>query len=175
MKTPTKTAKSRPKRLNKPVFNKTKKSVDMFIKHVRLKGVNKKAPNDRLEILRVKYEQDIKVKESELETLRAKLATLRTLAQESEKLANPQSEPDKYAKMGLTDAILDVVGRLKGVSIHGANTSQIRDCMIACGFRPSEENPHNFSVAVAVTLQRLKTQRRVKLIRLNGNNFWKPA
>jgi hypothetical protein len=176
MKTPIpQTAKIRPKRLNKSVFNKSKKSVDKFIKHVRLKGVKDKNPNDRLEILQAKYEQDIRTKESELATLRAKLATLRTLAQESEKLANPESEPDKYATWGLTQTILDAVERLKGVSAYGANTSQIRDYMIASGFRLSEENPHNFSVAVAVTLQRLKTQGRVKLVSLNGNNFWKPA
>jgi len=45
--------------------------------------------------------------------------------------------------------------------------------MIAHGFTPSEENPHNFNIAVSVTLQRLKAQQRVKKISEDGNNFFK--
>jgi hypothetical protein len=175
MKTPThKTPKTRLKRLNKPLFNKTNKTLDLFNQHGRLKRVNDKNQNDRLEILKANCEQEIRDTEEKLRLLRAKRGNLIMLAQESEKLANPKSEPDRYANKGLTETILEVVERLKNVSVHGANTSQIRDYMIAHGF-PLYDNSHNFSVAVATTLQRLVAQRRVRRIREAGNNFYKPV
>ena len=127
--------------------------------------------NDRLEILKANCDQEIQETEDKLRVLKAKRASLVLLAQESEKLANPKSEPDRYANMGLTDTILDVVERLKDVSIIGSNTSQIRDYMIAYGF-PLSENPHNFGIAVATTLQRLTGQRRVRKTRNNWGNFY---
>ncbi len=149
--------------------------IDLFIKQRRLKPVNERNQNDRLEILKAKCEQEIQAKEREIQTLKAKLATLQTLAQEAEKLSNPEAEPDKYANMGMTESILDAVNHLESVSVHGATASQIRDYMIAHGFNPSEENPHNFSIAVSVTLKRLSEQSRIKKTEDETNNFFKPV
>ena len=68
---------------------------------------------DRLEILRAKYEQEIRGKEQELHALKAKLANLVEFAQESAKLTNsPEENPDKYANAGLSYAVLDAVHSL---------------------------------------------------------------
>ncbi|MGO8838081.1 MAG: hypothetical protein ACLQAH_06085 [Limisphaerales bacterium] len=161
MKTPQlKTAKSGPNRFKKPTFNKSRKRLDLFNKHSKVKRMNGTIQNDRLESLKAACEQEIQETEEKLRSLRAKLNTLLTLAQESQKLSNPKSEPDKYANMGLTEAVLDVVNRLKNVSPAGATASQIRDYMIAHGF-PLTEKPHNFSIAVAVTLKRLEEAGRI--------------
>jgi hypothetical protein len=168
-----KTTKLRPKRHNKRVFNKTNKSIDLFSKQITVGLVNGNNQNDRLEILKANCEQEIRETEEKLRRLKAELGSLVLFAQKSEKLANPKSEPDRYANMGLTDTILDVVERLKDVSVVGSNTSQIRDYMITHGF-PLSENPHNFGISVATTLQRLTEQRRVKRARISTGNFYKP-
>jgi hypothetical protein len=174
MKTqPPKIVKSRPNRANKRLFNRTEKSLDLFSKQSKLGSVSGNNQNDRLEILKANCEQEIRETEEKLRRLRAELSSLVLFAQKSEKLANPKSEPDRYASMGLTDTILDVVERLKGVSVVGSNTSQIRDYMIAHGF-PLSENPHNFGISVATTLQRLTEQGRVKRAKISSGNFYKP-
>jgi hypothetical protein len=168
-----KTPKPRPIIHTKRVFRKINKSLDLFSKQIRVNPVSGNNQNDRLEILKANCEQEIRETEEKLRRLRAELGSLVLLAQKSEKLANPKSEPDRYANMGLTDTILDVVDRLKGVSVVGSNTSQIRDYMIAHGF-PLSDNPHNFGISVATTLQRLTEQRRVKRTRISSGNFYKP-
>lgn len=165
-----KTTKSRPKRINKPVFNKFKKCVALFTKHGRVKRMN----NDRLEILKKKYEQELLAKQRELQEVKSKLANLRLFEQESAKLINPKSEPDRYVKMGMTQAILDAVERLKNVSVKGSTQSQIRDHIIACGF-PLPESPQNFSIAVSTTISRLvESGRLIKTFDEDGN-FYLPV
>jgi hypothetical protein len=170
-----KPSKNHQKSLKKPLFNKNGKSLDLFKKHRKLKGVNNVNPNDRLEILKANYEREIQDTETKLHELKAKLATLITLAQESEKLTNPESNPDKYANKGLTDAILDAVNCLKSVTASGATASQIRDYLIAHGFTPNEENPHNFSIAASITLKRLAESGRVHRTPLESGNYYKPV
>lgn len=148
----------------------------MFIKHDKLKGVKDKNQNDRLEILKAKYEQEIQAKERELETLKAKLVSLRAFASESEKLGDPESASDRYAGTGLTVSILDALYRLwpEGASDkRGATAREITDYIIANGYRPPTMG-QGFNISIAVTLQRLEKQRRVKRIREDGNNFFKP-
>jgi hypothetical protein len=171
-----KTAKPRPEQLNKLVFNKTKKRVDTFIKHDRLKRVNDKNQNDRLEILKTKYEQEIQAKERELETLKAKLASLQAFVHESEKLGNPESAPDRYTDKGLTDSILDALYRLwpdGAADKRGLTAREITDYILAHGYKPPTGG-QSFDISIAVTLQRLKEQRRVEKKREEGNNFFKP-
>jgi len=132
--------------------------------------------NDRLEILTAACDQEIQKTEEKLRVLKAKRNTLVALSQESEKLTNPKSEPDKYANTGLTEAILDSVNRLKNISANGATASQIRDYMIAHGFKLSDL-PHNFSIAVSVTLKRLAEDGsgRIKRISNEDGNFYRPS
>ena len=110
MKTPLgKIAKSRLKSLNKRLFNKHHKRLDVFIKHAKLKGVNGNNQNDRLEKLKAKYEQEIQGKERELQELRAKLSALKMFERAAEILEDPESKPDKYTNKGMTDSILDTL------------------------------------------------------------------
>jgi hypothetical protein len=171
MKTKT---KKRPKLIKKHKFNKRRISIDLFNKHGRMKGVNNKNPNDRLEILKANCEQEIRDTEEKLRQLKAKLNNLITLSQESDKLVNPQFESDKYVNFGMTEAILDAVECLKNVSVNGVPAIKICDHLIAHGFKPSEENPHNFVIAVSVTLKRLADSGRIKRLETIGGNFFKP-
>ena len=168
-----KTPKNQTTTLNKSSFNKNKKTLDLFNKHCRFTRVKANDSNDRLEILLGNCDGEIQATEERLRVLKAKRNTLVLLAQESEKLANPESEPDKYNETGLTEAILDAVNRIKNVSVSGVTAPKIRDFLIAHGF-PLTENPHNFSVAVNVTLKRLADSGRVKRTVLPSGNFYRP-
>ena len=165
--------KLRQKQNRKRMFNKSKNLLTLFSKQYKVSLLNGNNQNDRLEILKANCEREIRETEEKLRRLKAELGSIVLLAQKSEKLVNPKSEPDRYANMGLTDTILDVVERLKDVSVIGSNTSQIRDYMIHHGF-PLYDNPHNFGISVATTLQRLTEQKRVKRTKNNWGNFYRP-
>ena len=130
--------------------NKINKKLALCSIHVKVNGVSAKQ-NDRLELLKVKYEQEIQDTEAKLRELKAKLATLVTLAQESEKLANPESEPDKYKGTGLTESINDCVRNLWNARGGGATATEIKNFLLARGFQAGE----NFDTAVYTVLGRL--------------------
>jgi len=133
------------------MFNKSEKSVDLCNTQGKFKGVNGENKNDRLEILKAKCEQEIRETEERLRVLKAKLANLVTLAQESEKLVNPQSEPDKYKESGLTDAVLDAVNALWEIRRIAATPLEIRNHLLAHGFKAT----NNFDTAIYTVLNRL--------------------
>jgi len=115
--------------------------------HGRIKGMNV----DRLEILKTKCEQEVRETEDRLRVLKAKLANLIALAQESEKLANPESEPDKYNETGLTDAVYDAIKSLWEARKVGASATEIKNHLLAHGFQAGE----NFDTAIYTVLTRL--------------------
>lgn len=155
-----------------------KKRLALFNKRLRLKRVNDKNQNDRFEKLKAKYEHDIKAAQRELLRLKASYATLLSFGREADGLDKPDSEPSKYAGKGVTEAVIDALRSIwpAGASDRrGATAREIADYMIANGFTPSEENPHNFNIAVAVTLKRLSEQGRVKKTEDEGSNFFRPG
>jgi len=169
-----KTHKAKPR---KRLFNKLNKNVDSTTKHDNLEGVKYESENDRLEILKRNYEQEIKGKKHEIMLLEAKLRNVIELAKESEKLRSPATPENKYASHGLTAAVLDAVGSLwranKG-TVHGVSAAQIRDFIILHGFMPKAE-PHNFNIAFHVTLKRLCENQRIECDATLGKNFYKPV
>jgi len=146
MKTP-KTANNRRKMSKKQLCNKSRKRLVLCNTHVKLK----KKMSDRLDILKARCEQEIRDTEEKLRVLKAKLANLNSLAQESEKLANPEAEPDKYSNMGLTEAVLDAVKALRGLRAVGASPVEIKNYLLAHGFRAAD----NFDTAIYTVLGRL--------------------
>lgn len=146
-----KTPKNRVHSSNKRVCNKSQKRLALCITHVRVRGVSEKNQNDRLEILKARYEQEIRDAEENIRSLKAKLATINTLEQESEKLANPEAEPDKYAGLGFTISVYDAVKSLWDARKVGATTIEIKNYLLAHGFQPAE----NFDTAIYTVLKRL--------------------
>ncbi len=151
-----KTSKLRSKPSNKRLCNKTNKRLDLYITHDRVKGM----AVDRLEILKAKCEQEIKDAEDNLRVLKAKLANLVLLAHESEKLANPESEPDKYAKTGYTEAVYDAIKSIWAVRKVGVTTGEIKNYLIAHGFKSGS----NFDTSVYTILNRLVEGGKVACI-----------
>jgi len=107
--------------------------------------------SDRLDILKTKCEQEIAETKDKLHVLEAKLANLISLAHESEKLANPEAEPDKYAETGLTEAVLKAVQDLWSVRKIGSPVGDIKNYLLAHGFKAGE----NFHTAIYTVLGRL--------------------
>jgi hypothetical protein len=147
----------------KQVFIKLNKKLASCLKHVKVKGVNGDNPNDRLELLLANCDKEIQAKENELAGLKAKRRRLVEFGEEAEKLKEPEAAQNKYAEWGMTEAVLDATSALwragKGTS-EGVTASQIRDYMIMHGFTLTA-NPHNFSIAVNVTLKRLAESGRI--------------
>jgi hypothetical protein len=134
--------------------SKTKKVLALCSTHGSLKKMS-----DRLDILRVKCEREISETEEKLRVLKAKLASLIALAQESEKLANPQSEPDRYNETGLTEAVFDAINVFASTGKGGASATEIKNYLLAHGFRPSE----NFDTAIYTVLTRLREGGKIRL------------
>src|SRR5208282_1103983 len=116
------------KKPQKRRFRKLNKSVDSKPKHVKFRGMNGDNPNDSLELLRAKYEQEIQDALQRVRVLRAKLANIGELAQESKSLKAVEAAESKYVGWGTTEAILDAARRLwnsgKGTN-NGVTASQI--------------------------------------------------
>jgi hypothetical protein len=138
---------------------------------------------DRLEILKAKCEQEINDAEENLRLLKAKLANLVALAQESEKLANPESEPDKYSETGYTDAVFDAIKSIWEARKAAASTGEIKNHLIAHGFKYGE----NFDTSIYTILDRLcdsgkiiwinrdtPADRRAKLHGIPRRKYYKP-
>lgn len=89
--------------------------------------------------------------------LKAKLANLVSLANESEKLANPESEPDKYANMGYTEAVYDAIKSLWEARKVGATVTEIKNHLIAHGFKHGA----NFDTSVYTIINRLLEGARI--------------
>ena len=133
--------------------NKMQKRLALCNTHGKVKGMN----SDRLEILTAKCAEEIREAEDRLRVLRAKHANLVALAHESEKLADPESEPDKYAKTGITEAVLEAVRVLWGVRKIGASPIEIKNHLLAHGFKAGE----NFDTAVYTVLGRLSESGQI--------------
>ena len=131
--------------------NKSKNHVDLCSTHDKVESVSNKNQNDRLDILLAKCEQEIREGEDRLRLLKAKRDNLKLLVQESEKLVNPQSEPDKFREVGITQAINEAIKDLWRVRKHGATVNDIKGYLLAHGFKA----PENFDTAVYTVLNRL--------------------
>jgi hypothetical protein len=142
-----KTPKNRANPSKKQMCNKMQNILALCNTHVKVKGMN----SDRLEILTAKCAEEIREVLDRLRVLRAKHANLIALAQESEKLADPESEPDKYANVGLTEAVLEAVKVLWDARKIGASTIEIKNHLLAHGFKAGE----NFDTAIYTVLGRL--------------------
>jgi len=157
-----KTLKKPAKMIKKQMFNKTRKKLALYITHGKMKKMS-----DRLDILKNKCEQEIHEVEEKLRVLKAKLANLISLAQESEKLANPESEPDKYADTGLTAAVLSAVQELWAARKMGSPIGDVKNYLLAHGFKAGE----NFDTAIYTVVGRLVGSGQV--IRELGNvEYW---
>lgn len=139
--------------------NKSKLNLYMSIRQCKAVPVNGTNQNDRLEILKAKCEQEIKDCEDNLRLLKAKLANLIDLSHESEKLANPAAEPDRYVKMGYTEAILDAVQSLWNARKIPSTAVEIKNHLLAHGFR----HGGSFDVSVYTILKRLLESGRIKV------------
>jgi hypothetical protein len=152
-----KTPKTRSKSSNKRLCNNYQKKLALCITHGKVKGVNGNNPNDRLEILKAKCVEEIKDAEDNLRVLKAKLANIIALSNESEKLANPAAEPDKYNATGFTDAVLDAVKVLWEVRKTGSTTTEIKNYLVSHGFNAGE----NFDTAIYTVLGRLCESKKI--------------
>ena len=113
--------------------------------------------SDRLEILTAKCAEEIRETEERLRVLRAKHANLIALAHESEKLADPESEPDKYAGKGTTEAVFEAVKVLWEARKVGASPTEIKNHLLAHGYKAGE----NFETAIYTVLSRLEKDGRI--------------
>jgi hypothetical protein len=127
-------------------------------------GMIEDNPDDRLEVLRGKYELEIREKERELHALKAKLANLIEFAEESEKLGNlTEGTSDKYAHEGLTYAALDAVHSLckSGKRANqGVSAVEIGNYLLAHGYK-NVSSKNVFGISVNVTLKRLAESGKV--------------
>jgi|GEM_PF-1108375 hypothetical protein len=146
------------------MLNKIQKKLALLPLHSKFKGVNSKNQNDRLEILKAKCEQEIQETEERLRVLKAKRDSLVALWQESEKVANPASEPDKYANMGYTEAVFDAIKVLWAARKVGATPTEIKNHLIAHGFK----HGGNFDTSVYIVLGRLCESGKVISCRTAG-------
>jgi hypothetical protein len=163
-----KTQKNRPIKSTKQMCNKTKKSVALCITHDKLTD----EMADRLDILKQKCEQEIRETEDRLRFLKAKLANLVTLAHESEKLANPESNPDKFRDMGLTEAVLQGLKDLWGLRKAATSPVVLKQYLLAHGFVA----PENYDTAIYTVLARLVESGQVETVTtpsrpLRGSNL----
>ena len=175
-----KTPKKHLKTSKQQTSNKNRKTVDMSNRHGRLGFVNAKNPNDRLEILKAKCEQEIHDAEEKLRVLKAKLANLIMFTHESEKLENPAAEPDKYSKLGYTEAILKSIQSLWDARKIPVTATQIKNDLIAHGFKCGS----SFEVSVYTILTRLTQSGRIAAVehgryesgsvRIPGRKGYKP-
>lgn len=157
------------------MVKKLNKTVDSRLKRSRVKTVNDEQPNDRLQILKEKYDQEIQAKEQELVVLKSKREHLLKFAQESDELRNVNVEEDRYANMGMTDAVIDALNCLwKSGKDTRITAPDIRNYLIFHGI-PLEERTKNFHVALSVTLKRLADSKRIVRVDENGKIFYKPV
>lgn len=172
-----KTLKNKPKSSRSSVFIKLNKSVDKKAKHRKVAAMGNEVPNDRLEMLKLKYQQEIRAKKNELATLEAKLRCLDEFTKDAEKLREPEPALDKYAGDGLTYALYDAAVYLwragKGTA-NGATAGQVRDFILAHGF-PLSPDARAFGVSIHVTLARLVEAGKLKVTNESGMNFYKPV
>ena len=133
----------------------------MSNRHDRLRFVNAKNPNDRLEILKAKCEQEIQDAEEKLRVLKAKLANLIMFTHESGKNCRiPAAEPDKYSKLGYTEAILKSIQSLWEVRKIPVTATEIKNDLIAHGL----ECGSSFEVSVYTILTRLTQSGRIAAV-----------
>jgi hypothetical protein len=121
---------------------------------------------DRIAALRARYEEAIRNKRVEIETLQQKIALLEEI-QSDASLVNPTK--NRYSEIGLTEAAhltLTEIGEGKHVTV-----SDVRKHLINNGFVPQGKN---FSISVGTALKRLAKQHKIKTDFVDGRRvFWK--
>jgi hypothetical protein len=119
--------------------------------------VNIKHHSDRLDILLTRCEEEIRETQERLRALKARRDNLALLAQESEKLVKPKSQPDKFREVGITQAAYEAIKDLYKIRRHAIPTHEVKTYLLAHGFRA----PDNFDTAIYTVLKRLVDDGRV--------------
>jgi len=120
-----------------------------------------------IEKLKQKYLEEIRDAESTLQTLRTKLAMIEEVDKEVRTMELDLGS-NKYARMGLTESILDAVGDL---GKRGATASQVYKHIITNGFKSASQN---IAVSVNGTLKRLAEAGRIERTQVDGRKVYKP-
>jgi hypothetical protein len=133
---------------------------------------------DRLDILKAKYLKQIDAKNSEIATIRQKLALLDELKAEADGLA--LFDPMTTAKIptqigginlvsgaGLTETILSAVSSF---GTKPFAPPAMRKHLLDHGFKPGGKN---FSVSVGTTLKRLAAQNKILAEKFNGKTVYR--
>jgi hypothetical protein len=118
---------------------------------------------DRIAVLKTKYEGLIAKCESDIETYRAKLAVIEEIISESNQSSLPLREKN-YAQTGLTDALRDILATSSSAGISGTS---IRKLLLERGVPKTDY----FSTNVHTTLKRLIKQGQAKT-ELRGKERW---
>lgn len=116
--------------------------------------------NDKLSLLKARYQNEINAREKELAQLRAKLQVIEELESESESLngsAVAAAAGKKYDHMTLTEATLDAINTIAVGTL--VTTSKVKKHMLANGFQPGGKN---FTISLAKTLKRLADSSRIQ-------------
>lgn len=105
---------------------------------------------DKFQMLKSKYLEQVREKERELAGLRSKLQLIQELEQESESLNEASPANGKYRELGLTESVLDAIQSI-GAS-NGVSATDVAKYLVSQGFQPKGKN---FKVSVGSTLKRL--------------------
>ena len=124
---------------------------------------------DKLQLARAKFLEQIMTKETEIRALREKLALIdevEDLFKDSNKEPGSQQ---KYANMKLTKALLDAV-QILGTN-GGVAATDVRRYVEGNGYR--HPNPKNFPVATVIALNRLGEQGKIISEKTDGRRLFK--
>jgi len=139
------------------VIHKTEKKLDLFSKQYRISKMNSGNTTDSLAVLLAKCEADIQALRQQLAVLEAKRENLILFQQESKKITNPQSEPDKFREIGLTEAAEIAINDLWKIRGTSSSVAEIKNYLLAHGFQATT----NFDNAIYGILARLIVRNRI--------------
>src|ERR1035438_586324 len=105
---------------------------------------------DKFQMLKSKYCEQVREKERELSGLKSKLQVIQELEQESEALDETIPADGKYRKLGLTESVLDAI-QIIGAS-NGVSAADVAKYLVSQGYQPKGKN---FKISVGTTLKRL--------------------
>jgi hypothetical protein len=135
--------------------------------------VNDGKSNDRLAVLRAKYEKELLEAQNNARILKAKLANLAELEHEARTVKLPNA-PKDYAELGPTEGILRAVSELWKKARNpklGVDVFAIKEWMLANGFKPGG---FEFDVSVSVTVQRLRESGRLAVTQIGNQYYYRP-
>jgi hypothetical protein len=128
----------------------------------------------RLSLLRVKYQEAIRNKRAEIESLQQKIA----LIQEAEADATLDlfnAGNGRYSNLGIADAARTAINEMGETP---QTTAQVRKHLLDNGYAPRGKSARNFTVSLAQTLMRLADHKNKKIntgLRAGKRVFWKSS